>query len=277
MHNNPALFHQLNIYGRNIPYSVKRDLKDTNYLPNLDLSTINETPEQAKERLNLQLVSELLQNEIELRIGSKDSNVKDSATYAAELFNENGVWRREKIIIFAKVLNGENIEQNISSLRDFQNWKEYKNLVQFFKSNKLPEKYDVTNPKFELSSTLNAINIIKKYNIFRFKEVQDYLIDDYIKKGLWQNLKIEDIISEELRNKFPNWKEETIIRKTQEQISNMSEEDIIRKKAQWGLNHDIEDGIIGSLGLNLGQSEYFDYYDTINKVNMFINSNPQKN
>jgi hypothetical protein len=119
MHNNPALFHQLSMYGRNIPYAVKRDLKDTNYLPNLDLSTINETPEQARERLNLQLISELLQNEIELRIGSKDSNVKDSATYAAELFNENGIWRKGKTITIAKILNGNNVEQSISSIRDF--------------------------------------------------------------------------------------------------------------------------------------------------------------
>lgn len=276
MHNNPALFHQLNLYGRGIPYSAKRNLLDTKYLPNLNLDTINETPEQARERLNLQLVSELLQNEIELRVGSKDSNTKDSATYAAELFNEDGVWRKGRNIIIAKILNEKNIEQDISSLRNFQNWKEYQNLIEFFKSSKLPEKYDVTNPKFELSSTLNAINTIKKYNIFRFKEIQDYLIDDYIQRNLYPSENIEKIISNELRNKFPNWKEETIIKKTQEQISSMSEEDIIRKKAQYGLNLDIKDGIIGDLGLNpFGKSEYFDFDSTINKVSEFINSNPQ--
>jgi hypothetical protein len=47
-HNNPALFHQLSIYGKPVPFEVSKDV-----LSNMDTSTISETPEHARERLNL--------------------------------------------------------------------------------------------------------------------------------------------------------------------------------------------------------------------------------
>lgn len=275
LHNNPALFHQLSIYGKEVPFKIKQNKK---YLPNLDINTINETPEEARERLNQQLVSELMQNDIVLRIGNNDSNTKDSATWAAELFNENGVWRKNKTLIYAKILNGENVEQDILSLRDFQNWKEYKNLVNFLIKNgytegdKVQAKYDVTNPKFELDTTLNTINIMKKYNIFRFKEIQDNLVDNYITQNLGQSRSIEEILRQELKERFPKWKEEVLERKIQEQISSMSEEDIKRKKAQYQLNWDINDATLSEL--NGETSEYFDFDNTLNEyVIPFINSN----
>jgi hypothetical protein len=58
----------------------------------------------------------------------------------------------------------------------------------------------------------------------------------------------------------------------------MSEEDIIRKKAQYGLNHDIADGILSNLKGE--QSQYFDYNEKINDVYKFLYYNketPTKN
>jgi hypothetical protein len=58
----------------------------------------------------------------------------------------------------------------------------------------------------------------------------------------------------------------------------MSEEDIIRKKTQYGLNHDIADGILSDL--NGEQSQYFNYNKKINDVHKFLYYNketPTKN
>jgi hypothetical protein len=49
IHNNPALFHQLHIYGIPQDFRIRTNSK---YLPKLNLDTIRETPEHARERLN---------------------------------------------------------------------------------------------------------------------------------------------------------------------------------------------------------------------------------
>lgn len=263
-HNNPALFHQLSIYGKPVPFKVSEDV-----LSNMDTSTISETPEHARERLNLQFISELLQNDIVLRIGSKDSNVKDAATWAAELFNEEGVWRIDKDIVIAKINNGENFVKNIFSSRDFQNWKEYQKLVSFYDS--LPEKFDISNPKFELGSTLQAINILKKYNLFRFSNAQDILLKDYLEKG--QKESIDKIIEEELRKKNPNWKDETIKKHVQQTISSMSEEEIKIKKSKYKLNKDIDQAIIKEIEGKT--SKTFNYKKNLQTVNSYLESQPE--
>jgi hypothetical protein len=75
-----------------------------------------------------------------------------------------------KNIVYARIFEGNNKILDLS-LSKFKNWNKYKELIELYAKNreKLPEKFDINSPKFELGDTLRAINIIHKYNSFRFK------------------------------------------------------------------------------------------------------------
>ena len=265
IHNNPSLFHQLSIYGRKIPFKVRTNEK---YLPNLDINTINETPEEARQRLNYQLISELLQYNINIKYGDKDSNIIDNASYAAELYNEKDVWRKGKTIIFGKILGGNN-PINLSSLRDFRNWNQYKELQELYREN-LPENLNINSPKFELESTLRAINVIHKYNLFRFKNAKKLLIDKYIKERKYSKTDINEVIKSNLRKKNPTWHDETIERKAQEYINGLTKEQILEEKVKWGLESDLNLAILSEIK---GESSEFEY----DKRRKYIEKNLENN
>ena len=279
-HNNPALFHQLSIYGIDIPFSIQQE---KGYLPNLNTNTIKESSREARERVNLQLLSELLQNDIVLST-KNSSDTQDSAQWAAEKFNpevyttingtqifsEEQSWRKKNTIFLAKIFQGNNFVSNLTSLRSFQNWSDYKDFVELLEqTGNFEEKYDVTSQKFELQKTLQAIELQRKYNIFNFKEIKDYLLSQYIAERKGKSKKIKDILLEEYQQRFPNWKPETVERKIQERISTMSEEDIINKQAQYQLNKDINKALFNEL--KTGKPSEF-YKRNLNKVVEYLNS-----
>ena len=265
LHNNPSLYHQLSIYGREVPKHKIRTSKK--YLNNLDTNTINETPEQAQTRLNLQLITELLQNNIRIRLGDDTSKVNDNATWAAQHYNENGVWRNGNTIVIAKINNGyETI--NIQSLNDFENWNDYRRLRELDNS---PE-YNISNPRFNLLKTLNALNIISKYNLFKFKDAQNAILPYYLEEELGQTRDIDEVLRDELRTRHPNWGNEAIERHVQEEKSKLSEEDIKIKKAKYQMNLDINIAITDELD---GDTPDFDYNEQLKTLQKYLEDNPE--
>lgn len=234
IHNNPALFHQLNIYGRHVPYKIRSERKITNpdgsvtilnkgYLPNLDIKTIDETPEQARERLNFQLISELLQYDINIRLNGDKT---DNAAFIAEKRNKEGVWRNGKLIYFAKIVGGKE-DVNLSSLRSFKNWSRYQDLVETLGEN-LPEDLNINSPRFNLQLTIHILSDLKKIRMLQMTSAKKILRSEY-KPQLDKKLKkssYQDLIREKLQRNNPNWKPETIERKTLEKLNSKSEEEL---------------------------------------------------
>lgn len=268
IHNNPSLFHQLFQQGIN-PGEFKIRTNDK-HLSKLNVNTIQESPEESRRRLSFQTISELLQNNITLKVGDRGkTTVLDDAQQAAQWLIKEGVWRINDVVVFAKIKSDTEDDINLKSLNDFKNWKRYKELSDLYKGN-LPEKFDIKSPKFELENTLRAINIIYKYNVFRFKQSKNLLIEKYISEESGQTRDIYEVVRETLKSNHPNWKEETIERKTKEEVESLSKEEKIRRKAEYQLEWDINQSIMAEITKgseeSIGYNEYLDYNENYNYI-----------
>lgn len=257
LHNNPSLFHQLSIYGRPV--------KDFEIDPSLkfDKSQLLETPEQEQFRHQCQLLQEFFGNDITIKLDKS----ADKANAIAYKRNNDINYMQGSMVILGKIMLGTENKQSIISRKDFENWSQYKKLVELF-GNELPAELNVSSPTFRLDKTLEIINNTRRLRSLTTKEAIEtilsntslknklinYLQSKYIGRGLTSVSlsKIVDIkhsnriIEEDLRKKNPTWHDDTIIRKAQEFIDSKSKEELSDYIAKLAINDIVEQSIINS-------------------------------
>jgi hypothetical protein len=96
----------------------------------MDLNSLNETPEMSRKRINLQLISELIQGDTILKLGVSNSNVSDGGKFAGEEYNKN--WKKGNSIVYGRIIEGENTI-DLYSEDSFKKWKEYTKVFNLLK------------------------------------------------------------------------------------------------------------------------------------------------
>ncbi len=220
IHNSISLFHQLNVYNQGVKYKIR---KNKDYLPNMDLSSIDETSEMSRRRINLQLISELIQGDTILKLGISNSNVSDGGKFAGEEYNKN--WKKGNNIVYGRIIEGDNTI-DLYSEDSFKKWKEYTKVFNLLKHaaqttnnpelNKLIESIDEKSPKFNLGKALDVVNKYYKYaQLLSYDENSKSrkIRDDIAKTLTLPDLKVlAPIVVNFFRNNNPTWGEEAINR-----------------------------------------------------------------
>jgi hypothetical protein len=92
------------------------------------------------------------------------------------------------MVILGKVKLGEENKQSLISKKDFENWSQYKRLVELF-GDKLPSDLNVNSPTFRIDRVLEVINNIRRLRSLTTKEATDVLLKNKeLKKQLIRSL-----------------------------------------------------------------------------------------
>jgi len=79
------------------------------------------------------------------------------------------------MVVLGKVMLGEENKQSIISRKDFENWNQYKKLVELFGEN-LPSDLKISSPTFRLDKVLEIINNTRRLRSLTTKESTEVLL-----------------------------------------------------------------------------------------------------
>lgn len=264
LHNNPSLFHQLSIYGRPVQnFEIDPTLK-------FSKESLLETPEQERTRHNFQLLQEFFRDNTTVKLDKS----ADKASAIAYKRNNDAGFMQGSMVILGKIKLGEENKQSLISRKDFENWKQYKRLVELF-GDELPSDLNINSPTFRIDKVLNIINNTRRLRSLTTKEATEVLLNNnkFKKKLLsyFSNISVQEIIEADLAKKNPTWHDDTIVRKAQEFINSKSKKELSDYIAKLAINDIVESSIVNSSDHYL-ISEMFDLVQDLDVVKERLSS-----
>jgi hypothetical protein len=176
------------------------------------------------------------------------------------------------MVILGKVKLGEENKQSLISKKDFENWSQYKRLVELF-GDKLPSDLNVNSPTFRIDRVLEVINNIRRLRSLTTKEATDVLLKNTkLRNKILKSISdIQTLIELDLRKKNPTWHDETIVRKAQEFINSKTEEELSDHIIKLIINNTVEQSIKDSIDQPI-ISEMFDLVQDLDIVKERLSS-----